>query len=59
LDLYDGNILNDEEHGKTGKDQNENQFVIHNILPLSLELRGGFTKRRLQRIPGRFHALLD
>jgi len=29
LDLNGGNVLKDEEKGKTDKDQNENQFVVH------------------------------
>jgi hypothetical protein len=35
LDLHGGNILNNEQNNKASKDQHENHFIVHKILPLS------------------------
>jgi len=37
LDLYQGNILNNEQNSKQGKDEDHDYFVIHQALLLKIK----------------------
>jgi len=43
LDLYQGNILNNKQNSQKNKDENQDYFVIHQALLLSI-LKTGYFK---------------